>query len=93
VEVPPQGAKLVIIKAGQNIEPAVTEQPAAIPEAKAPEPTVVAAVATPTIEAKIPETTLPVDKIDNPRIVIIRRKPEEMTEVPLADETRAESAA
>ncbi len=87
VDVPPQGAKLVIIKAGLKVEePAsvVTETPAAAPERAEP-----AAFA----ETKKPEATLPVDKVDNPRIVIIRRKPEEMTEVPLADEMKTETAA
>jgi hypothetical protein len=82
VEVPPQGAKLVIIKAG--VKPEETNV-AAVEPVKA-EPAAIA-------ESKKPDTGLHVEKIDNPRIVIIRRKPEEMTEVPLADEVKTETAA
>lgn len=93
VEIPPQGAKLVIIKAGVKVEEPSTAvgKPADPPIATAPagreEPPAI-------LETKKPETaTLPVDRIDNPRIVIIRRKPEEMTEVPLADEVKTGTAA
>jgi hypothetical protein len=81
VEAPAQGAKLVIVRAG---EAATLAKAAVAPEAAAP-----ASVA----PEKKPEISLAVEKVDNPRIVIIRRKPEEMTEVPLADDVKAESAA
>jgi hypothetical protein len=96
VEAASQGAKLVIIKAGVKVEepsaPVIVEPPVAAEPVKTEfverraEPAAIA-------ETKKPEAALPVDKIDNPRIVIIRRKPEEMTEVPLADEMKSESAA
>jgi hypothetical protein len=96
VEVPPQGAKLVIIKSGVKVEepsvaaiaePVIVAEPAKLePVEQRTEPVAIT-------DTKKPDVTLPVDKIDNPRIVIIRRKPEDMTEVPLADEVRAETAA
>ena len=88
VEVQAQGAKLVIIKAGVKLEEpkAVVETPVVAATPAKAEPAAAA-------ETKKPEAKLPVDKIDNPRIVIIRRKPEEMTEVPLADEAKTETAA
>jgi hypothetical protein len=81
VEAPAQGAKLVIVRAG---EAATLAKAAVAPEAAAPAPVA---------PEKKPEISLAVEKVDNPRIVIIRRKPEEMTEVPLADDVKAESAA
>jgi hypothetical protein len=94
VETSSQGAKLVIFKSGVKVEEpssAIIEAPIAAAPAKAEpvkrlEPIAIA-------ETKRPETALPVEKISNPRIVIIRRKPEEMTEVPLADEARSENSA
>jgi hypothetical protein len=89
IEVPAQGAKLVIIKAGAKAD----EPAAAFVERRAADEPVKKAEPVAIIETPKPELSLPVDKIDNPRIVIIRRKPEEMTEVPLADDVKTESAA
>ncbi len=108
VDAPAQGAKLVIIKSGVKVEePAkVAEQAAPATIVREEKPPINAApkepagsaeqpaeaIAKPAIE--MPETSkLPTGKIDNPRIVIIRRKPEEMTEVPLAEESKTETAA
>ena len=88
IEAPANGAKLVIIKAGVKVEEtsAPVERRAAAAPLKHTEPPAIT-------ETKKPEALLPSEKLDNPRIVIIRRKPEEMTEVPLADEMKTESAA
>lgn len=89
-----RGAKLVIRKAGQD-------------DAKQPEATVVAPapateespapVVAPAIVESAPPTSMvqpispPVEK--QSRVVIIRRKPEELMDVPMVDDAKAESAA
>jgi hypothetical protein len=81
------GARLVIRKLSDSVTD-VPKADVAAPslvaiEAKPPEPVIVAAAPAPVI--KPAETTVS----DNPRIVIIRRKAEEMPEIDLAQETSA----
>jgi hypothetical protein len=83
VEPAPIGAKLVIRKAGQ----APVEQPTVEAIAKPDDVTFKSAEAMPA-PAKAPEATS-----ENPRIVIIRRKPEDMPEVAVGEIVEAESAA
>ena len=90
VDILAQGAKLVIIKAGHKTDvPAVIAKTTAEVIVEKPEPIAIESAA----EIKVPVTALPMEQAGNPRIVIIRRKPDEMSVVPLADEAKAETAA
>lgn len=88
-----RGAKLVFEKAGAAAEPA---KPAEEASAKSPEPQHELQSQVPVPESAAPSAT--VTSITPPpaktsRVVIIRRKPEELMDVPMVDETAADSAA
>lgn len=87
-----RGAKLVIRKAGE-VQAAVAA--VAVPDVKPPEaaPPAVAAVAAepPVAESTVQPLAPPPEK--QSRVVIIRRKPEELMDVPMVDEAPAETAA
>ena len=104
IEAPAQGAKLVIVKAGQNSGPSERpalntshegkEQPEPAPELLEEQVAIVAKPETNPVIVEAKQVLAASEpKIDNPRIVIIRRRPEEMTEVPLADDAKTETAA
>ncbi|NMD06722.1 MAG: hypothetical protein GYA66_01955 [Phyllobacteriaceae bacterium] len=84
-----RGARLVIRKAGQE-EPQQPEA-AAVPEAPPRPATEPAAPAVAAPEAVVQPISPPVER--QSRVVIIRRKPEELLDVPLVDQSQSESAA
>ena len=92
-----KGAKLIIKRTG--IESAETSSPPAIQQAVESDPVIVAEAAKPEPVATEPQvaarTTTSADDphLENPRIVIIRRKPEEMADVPMMSQQKTESAA
>jgi hypothetical protein len=83
-DAPITGAKLVIRKGGQSAEALVAPPPAAI------EPPV--ATVEPAAEAEIPAAP-EMPAIDNPRIVIVRRRAEDMPDVSMNVQVREETAA
>ena len=86
----PVGARLVIRKASQVETPAAEAASAPVIEQPA-EPAVAESKTNPPEQVPLPAAELPA--MDNPRIVIIRRKAEDMPEVDLAPRQETTSAA
>jgi len=86
-----RGAKLAIRKSGEPL----LQAPAAEPVATAsPEPAPAAEVPAPVADVpRATEATAAAPQAKQSRVVIIRRKPEELLDVPLVDENSASTAA